>query len=65
MKKMISVLVLVVALATMLTACGKFDCGLCGEKKSGKKYQREILGQKVEICKDCNKGLEELSDALK
>ena len=64
MKKLISVLLLVSVLATLLTACGKFECDLCGEEKSGKKYERELLGESIDICKDCYEELEELADAL-
>lgn len=65
MKKLICVLLVVVVMASMLTACGKFECDLCGEEKSGKKYTEKVLGQEAEICKDCYKELEELADALK
>ena len=64
MKKLICVVLLVVVIATMLTACGKFKCDLCGEEKSGKKYERELFGQEIDICKDCYKDLEELADAF-
>ena len=60
MKKLIGALLLVVAMATMLTACGKFTCDLCGEEKSGKKYEKEILGQEVTICKDCQDDINSL-----
>ena len=64
MKKLICVLLLVVVLASMLTACGKFTCDSCKEEKTGKKYKVEVMGEKAEICKDCNEKLEELKDAL-
>ncbi len=59
MKKLICALLLVVTMTSLLTACGKFECGMCGEKKSGKKYETELLGT---ICKDCKEGLESLSN---
>ena len=65
MKKLICVLLLVVVIATMLTACGKFKCDFCGEEKTGKKYEREMLGEEVVICKDCYEELEELAGSLK
>ena len=65
MKKLICIVLLVVVMATMLTACGKFTCDFCGEEKTGKKYERELLGQEVDICKDCYEELEELAGSLK
>lgn len=64
MKRVICVLLLVVMLATLLTACGKFQCDLCGEEKTGKKYEEEVLGQPVTYCKDCYEDLEDIADAL-
>ncbi len=64
MKKLISVLLLVAVMATLLTACGSFTCGLCKKEKSGKKYDTEISGQAFVICKDCHDGLEELAEAF-
>ena len=65
MKRLICVFLLVVMLASLLTACGKFECDLCGEEKSGKKHKEELLGEEVVICNDCYKELEELADGLK
>ena len=62
MKKLISILLLVVVLVTMLTACGKFKCDLCRDEKTGKKYETEVFGQEVEICKDCYEDLESIAD---
>lgn len=61
MKKFMCLLVLVAMIATMLVACGgSFTCGLCGKEASGKKYTKEVMGQKVEYCEDCNKGMSAL-----
>ena len=65
MKRLICVFLLVVMLASLLTACGKFECDLCGEEKSGKKHKEELLGEEIVICNDCYKELEELTDGLK
>ena len=62
MKRLICILLVVVMMATLLTACGKFKCDLCGEEKSGKKYTDEVLGEEVECCKDCHEDLEEAED---
>lgn len=64
MKRFISILLLVVVLATMLTACGKFTCDMCGEEKSGKKHEESMLGESIVICDDCYKALEDLAGAL-
>lgn len=64
MKKLISILLLIVVLATMLTACGKFTCDMCGEEKTGKKHEESMLGETVVICDDCYKALEDLAGAL-
>ena len=61
MKRLICVLLLVV-MALTLTACGKFECDLCGDEKFGKKYEREMLGVEIDICKDCYESLEDLAD---
>ena len=49
-------------LATLLCGCGKFTCDFCGEEKSGSKHTVEFLGEKIDICKDCKKGLDELGN---
>jgi ribosome-binding protein aMBF1 (putative translation factor) len=35
---------------------------LCGEEKSGKKHEEEVMGQDVVICDDCYDELEDLGD---
>ena len=62
MKKMMRLTVLLALLATLLCGCGKFTCDFCGEEKSGSKQTVEFLGEKIDICKDCKKGLDELND---
>jgi ribosome-binding protein aMBF1 (putative translation factor) len=52
-------------LASLLTACGKFECDFCGKEKSGKKHKEELMGKEVVICDECYKELEELADGLK
>jgi len=64
MKKLISLILLVVVFATMLTACGKFECDICGEEKTGKKYTEELFGEEINICKDCHDDLEDLANAF-
>ena len=58
MKRLVCMLLLVVTLATMLSACS-LTCARCGEALSGKSYKTydPNLIQKVEIevCEDCYK----------
>lgn len=60
MKKFVALLLVVVMMATMLCACSSFECDLCGEEKSGKKYTENFLGEKITYCGDCKDDLEEL-----
>lgn len=55
-------LVCVIAIAMSFTACGKFECDLCGEEKSGRKYEGAFG---TENCKDCYDELKELENGLK
>ena len=63
MKKFFAIALLVIMMVSLLTACGKFECELCKEEKSGKKHKEEVLGQEVVICDECHDGLEALKDA--
>ena len=62
MKKIISIVALLLALTFVLTACGKFTCDLCGEEKSGKKHEETVFGQELVYCDDCYEDLEDLGD---
>ncbi len=71
--KKIFALVLALILMLSLAACGeKFECEECGEEKTGKKHEVEVLGEELVICDDCYEGvykeyleeLEELGDAI-
>lgn len=64
MKKRICIALLALAMTLLLTACGSFECGICGKEKSGKRYTDEILGQEVTYCKDCHEELEKLGSGL-
>lgn len=64
MKKKILAMTLAVIAVLSIAGCGKFKCDLCSQEKSGKKHTETVMGQKVTICNDCYKGLEELGDAL-
>ena len=58
MKKVIAVFCLALTMVTMLTACGKFECEVCGYESTGKKYKQEIAGQEYVCCETCNRKLE-------
>lgn len=54
MKRIVTLALAGIMAVGMLASCGKFTCDLCGEEKSGKKYETEMLGTKITICKDCH-----------
>lgn len=64
MKKRMLAMILVMLTVLSLAGCGKFTCDLCSQEKSGKKHTETVMGQKVTICNDCYKQLEELGSAL-
>lgn len=65
-KRITKVLVLMsvmVLMATGLTGCGKKECDICGEEARCK--TEEVLGEEINICKDCEEDLEDLADMFK
>ncbi len=62
MKKFIAVIAVVIAMVTMLTACGKFTCDLCQQEKSGKKTKITVDGETGVFCKDCKDTAQALAD---
>lgn len=60
MKKRVIGLVLIAMLCmTAFAGCSKkAKCSFCGETKSGK--TQTVMGQKVFICNDCLKGINDL-----
>lgn len=64
MKRLVCIISLIVMLITMLTACGKFECDLCGKEKSGGKNKKEVLGEEIVYCDDCADGLSQLAGML-
>ena len=56
MKKMLCLVVLILAMMLLLTACSS-KCALCGEKISGKKYTTYnpyvMTRQEIVVCEDC------------
>lgn len=64
MKKIICSIVLILATMLCIVGCAKFTCDICGEEKSGKQHEEELLGEKIVYCDDCYKELEELEKEL-
>ena len=67
MKKIIAVICLVLAMATLLTACGKVKCDVCGKEVKNNQEERmiyEILDtkEKYYICRDCEDTVNALED---
>ena len=62
MKKIICVVLLVALMATLLTACGVFECDLCGENKFGIKHEESLFGETITYCDDCKEDLEDLNN---
>lgn len=56
MKKLICLILLVAALACMLSACGLI-CGLCGKILPGKTYKAYnpnlMTAVEIDVCEDC------------
>lgn len=64
MKKLICIMLVIVALATCLVGCGSFTCDLCQKESDGEKHELEILGETVTYCDDCYKIADTGMDAL-
>lgn len=64
MKKIICGILILVSSMLVLASCGKFTCDACGEEKSGKKYEVEILGETGVVCEECNEELKEIQEGL-
>lgn len=62
MKRLVTLL-LALCMIFALAACGgKTKCDICGETKSCKSI--EVLGEKVNICSDCESDLTDLAGML-
>ena len=66
MKKLISVLLLVVMMVSLLAACGEeeFTCELCRQTQTGTQYTETLDGEKIICCKTCKDDLKELNDSM-
>lgn len=63
MKKVLVLISVMAVLTVGFTGCGKKVCDFCGEEAKCK--TEEVLGEEVNICKDCQKDLEDLADMFK
>ncbi len=61
MKKIISIVLVLVMLATVLVSCKK-TCDECGEDYSGKGNKIEFDGEKATVCDDCYEVIKPLLD---
>lgn len=61
MKKIISIILVLVMLATVLVSCKK-TCDECGEEFSGKGNKVEYDGEKITVCDDCYSFIKPLLD---
>ena len=61
MKKIFRSLMGVIAVITValsVCSCGTVQCGWCNEECSKlKSHQATVLGQEIDLCDDCYKGL--------
>jgi len=66
MKKKVSVAVLLILLASLLTGCASepFTCFVCGNEVEGKKYKGQLFGEEISICQNCNETMNSLNKAL-
>lgn len=66
MKKLISVLLLVVMMVSLLAACGEeeYTCEWCGQTQTGTQYTETLDGEKIICCKTCKDDLKELNDSM-
>ena len=54
MKKCIAITALVIAMLTLLTACGKFTCDECEQESKGEKYTISWFGEEKTVCDECH-----------
>lgn len=59
MKRLITVLCLVIAMTTLLTACGKFTCDECEKETKGEKYEVNPFGEEMTVCEECKEKFEQ------
>ena len=55
MKKFIVMVLCAIIAISMFAACGRFTCEVCGEEKTGKKHEGNLLGYEFVYCDDCYK----------
>lgn len=62
MKRVVSLILVVLMLATLLCACAEtYVCDSCGREVTQRPVEMTLLGEKVKICDECKTMLEELA----
>ena len=61
-KKLIILVLAVLMISMLLTACGRQVCTMCGEKKFCKDTM--VLGTTCYICKDCQKQVQQYRESV-
>ncbi len=67
MKKKLARVAAVAGIVTLMAVgfagCKKVECDFCGEEKKCK--TEEVFGEEMNICKDCEKDMEDLAEDMK
>lgn len=61
--KLITLLCTLAIFAMCLGGCKKVECDICGETK--KCQTKEVLGEKINVCDDCQAGLDVIGSMFK
>jgi uncharacterized CHY-type Zn-finger protein len=51
--KKISIMMLLMVITVLLTACEKYTCVVCSEEKGGKHYRAVLNEQEIVVCENC------------
>lgn len=66
MKRVIGVVSVIMLTVVLSCGCGKktYTCGWCGSTVTQSPHHAKILGQEIELCDDCYKGIKEMQTQL-
>jgi len=63
MKRVVSLILVVLMLATLLCACAEtYVCDFCGQEVTQKPIKLELLGEQIKVCDECKTIVEQLID---
>lgn len=63
MKRVVSLILVVLMLATLLCACAEtYVCDFCGQEVTQKPVKLELLGEQIKVCDECKTMIEQLGD---